>query len=300
MPARLIRITCATLCGILLHTALAQSAPKLVLNTNRASTTDLEVSGELAGLPPGSTRFLTRADLLTLPQVTFTVKDDANFSGPTEISGVLLEDLIKVLAASPGEALVAAVCEDQYHAHYPRPYLAAHHPVLVLKINGQLSEGWPKAGEAHDADMGPYLISHRQFTPGPNILAHREEAQIPWGVVRLEFRNQKSLDAIAPRGLHARDEAVQAGYKIAQQNCLRCHNQGHIGGMKAHHSWLVLSAWATSDPEHFASYIRDPQKQNPQAQMYANPDYDAATLHALTAYFQTFTSSAKTNQKEKP
>lgn len=286
---------------VLLPCALVQSPLKLALKTNRSSATDLEISGDVVGVPPRSTRFLTRADLVTLPQVTFVVNDDANFPGPTEVSGVPLEDLIKALAASPDADLVTAVCDDQYHAHYPRAYLAAHHPVLVLKINGKLSEAWPKAADAHDADMGPYLISHRQFTPGPNILAHREEAQIPWGVVRLEFRNEKeSLHAIAPHGPHATDEAVQAGYRIAQQNCLRCHNMGEVGGQKALHPWLVLSAWAASWPEYFAAYVRDPQKQNPRAQMYANPEYDEATLHSLTAYFQTFTSSAQTDPKEKP
>ncbi len=41
--------------------------------------------------------------------------------------------------------------------------------------------------------MGPYMISHPKFTPSFKILSHPEEAQIPWGVVRLEFRNEKAV-----------------------------------------------------------------------------------------------------------
>src|ERR1017187_8034844 len=64
------------------------------LQASRSSPLDLEVSGDLVGLPAGTTRYLTRTELLRLPIVTQVVTDDANFSGPTEISGVPLEELL--------------------------------------------------------------------------------------------------------------------------------------------------------------------------------------------------------------
>jgi mono/diheme cytochrome c family protein len=141
--------------------------------------------------------------------------------------------------------------------------------------------------------MGPYMISHRNFTPSFKILGHPDEPQIPWGVIAVEFRNEKKfLGAIAPRR-DASDANVQAGYRIAQQNCLRCHNMGDIGGQKARHPWLVLSAWAIASPEHFAAYVRNPQSQSPAAAMPANPTYDDATLQALIAYFRTLHSPGK-------
>jgi mono/diheme cytochrome c family protein len=270
--------------------------PKLITkaHTQRLAATDLEISGDLEGFPAKATRYLTREDLLTLPQTTYTVIDDSNFTGPTEISGVLLEDLVHALAGAPDADLVIAICDDQYHAHYPRPYLAGHRPLLVLKVNGQPPERWPKDAEGHGQNMGPYMISHREFTPSFKILAHQDEPQIPWGVVRLEFRNEKTvLGAIVPHGPNSTDSAIQAGYRIAQQNCFRCHNTRDEGGKKAHHPWLVLSAWATADPGHFAAYVRNPQSENPLAQMSPNPAYDDATLQALTAYFQAFSAPEK-------
>jgi mono/diheme cytochrome c family protein len=262
------------------------------LHTTRTLPSDLELSGEITALPPGATRYITRDDLLALPQVSYTITDDANFTGSTQVSGVLLEELIRDLGAEPASDMVIAICDDQYRAHYPRAYIAGHHPLLVLKINGQSPAGWPKSPESHHDDMGPFLISHPKFAPSPNIFSHRDEAQIPWGVVRLEFRNEKTVfSAIAPRGLHATDSLVQAGYRIAQQNCFRCHNMGREGGTKAGHPWLVLSAWATTSPEYFGAYVRNPQAKNPQAQMPGNPSYDDETLGALTAYFQIFSSS---------
>jgi len=255
----------------------------------RTAVTDLEISGDLRGLPPGSTRYLTRQELLVLPQVSYTVNDDSNFTGPTQISGVLLEDLLPALAGDPDRDLVVAACSDQYHAHYPRSYLLAHHPILVLTINGQPPERWPKDSEGQNLDMGPYLISHAQFKPTFKLLSHADQAQIPWGVIRLEFRNEKQLlTAIAPRVRYSEDKSVQIGYRIAQQNCLRCHNAGRNGGEQARHPWLVLSAWASASPVHFAKYVRFPQAENPNAKMHPNPSYDDATLQALTAYFRSF------------
>lgn len=278
---------------------VAGSAGSLVerAHSNRSGPADLEIGGDLRGLPIGSTRYLTREDLLTLPQVSYTVNDDSNFPESTQISGVLLEELIARLANEPERDLVIAECSDQYHAHYPRSYLAAHHPVLVLTVNGQPPERWPKDAEGRNLDMGPYLISHGQFKPAFTVLSHEDLAQIPWGVVRLEFRNEKALlAAIAPPAPYSGDAAVQAGYRIAQQNCFRCHNAGSEGGMQAHHPWLVLSAWATASADHFARYVRFPQAENPNAQMHPNPGYDDATVHALTVYFRSFMPAAQ----EKP
>ena len=268
----------------------------------RLFATDLEIAGDIEGLSAGSARYLSRENLLTLPQVTYAITDDSNFKGSTEVSGVLLEDLMRALVRTRDTDLAIAICGDQYHAHYPRAYLAAHHPLLVLKVNGQPPERWPKDAEGHGQAMGPYMISHHEFTPSFKILAHEDEPQIPWGVVRLEFRNENTLfDAIAPRGPDAADSTVQSGYHIAQQNCLRCHNLGDVGGEKAVRPWLVLSARATASPERFAAYVRNPKSQNPQAQMPPNPGYDDATLAALTAYFRTFSSqSSSPGLSEKP
>lgn len=275
----------------------ARAAPSASLlekaHAQRTSASDLEIGGEGAGLQSDSTRYFTREDLLSLPQVNYTVIDDANFRGSTEISGVLLEELLHGLAATPDSDLVVAICSDQYHTNYPRAYLAAHHPLLVLKVNGQPPERWPKNAEGHSQDMGPYLISHAKFTPSFKILAHADEPQIPWGVVRLEFRNEATVfGAIAPRRSGA-DPTVQAGYQIAKQNCFRCHNMGSEGGHKARRPWLVLSALAEGSPEYFASYIRNPKGENPNAQMPSSPSYDDMTLRALTAYFRTFSSQEK-------
>ena len=47
----------------------------------------------------------------------------------------------------------------------------------------------------------------------------------------------------------------------------------------------------------FAAYVRNPQASNPNAQMVGNPGYDDATIHALIAYFKTFSSPEQSQEK---
>jgi mono/diheme cytochrome c family protein len=261
-----------------------------ILHTTRESPSDLELGGELAGLPPKTTRFITRQDLLALPQVSYTVTDDPSFKGlgPTRVTGVSLEELAKRFAAANTD-MVIAICDDKYRANYPRDYRTAHRPLLVLEINGKGPAEWPKD---EGGDMGPYLISHPKFTPRFKVLSHVEEMQIPWGVVRIEFRNEKQVfGAIAPRGPHANDPAVQNGYRIAKENCFRCHNADGEGGRKAGVTWLVVSTIAAGAPDFFMAYVLNPKSKSPQAQMPGNPKYDSATLHALAAYFKAFAAA---------
>jgi mono/diheme cytochrome c family protein len=271
-----------------------RSIPFAKLRTARQSPLDLEIGGELAGLQPGETRYVTREDLLTFPQVTYAVTDDSNFTGPTKIAGVPLEEFTRSLGTAPQSDMLVAICDDKYRAYYPRDYVAAHHPLLVLTINGKPPSGWPKSPEGKGYYMGPYMISNPKFTPTFKIFSHADEPQVPWGVLRIELRDQNAVfDTIQPRGRQAATPMVKAGYRIAQQNCFRCHNMGREGGQKSGTPWLVLSAWATASPEYFAAYVRDPLAKNPNAQMPGNSGYDDVTIGALTAYFRTFFPQGK-------
>ena len=269
--------------------ASSQSAKlTLFLRTARTSPDDLELGGELAGLPAGETRFLTHDDLLSLPQVTFSAGGDEHFANGTKLTGVRIEELDKRVAAAPDRDMAVAICSDKYRANYPGAYVAAHHPVLVLLIDGKPPANWPQDAEYHKFDMGPYIVSHENFAPSFKILSYNEQPQIPWGIVRIEFRNEQAvLNSIAPRGPRAQDPAVVAGYRIAREECFLCHNSGREGGRKAGVPWAVLAALASSNPKMFKGYVRNPKSQNPGANMPPEANYDNATLDAVAAYFQS-------------
>ena len=141
-----------------------------VLHASRQAPTDLEV---------GTGHFISYQDLLRLPQVSFVTSGDTNFPVPARVSGVSLEQLRRSFDGD--DDLVVAICSDGYRTNYPASYIAAHHPVLVLTVNGKPEQDWPKA---HDgAGLGPYLIANPGFIPSFKVLAHSDEAQIPFQVV---------------------------------------------------------------------------------------------------------------------
>ncbi len=247
---------------------------------------DLKLSGELPGVSVNAVRFVSYAELAKLPQVTFTVTDDSNFPGKAEITGVYLDELLAALNMSGKNMLIAAICDDEYEAHYSEEYRAAHHPILVSRVNGKQLALSKRT--SHDGSYGPYLISHPSFTSRYRTLAHPEEAQIPNGVIELRFvKEDDALGAIRPHGEFAAGSPQMQGYLIAQENCFRCHNAGPYGGRKAGVSWSSVSKIANEKPAYFSAYIKDPQLQNGYADMPGFPDYDNATLAALTAYFQS-------------
>ena len=264
----------------------AGTGQRIALSPERSGPQDLELSGDLPGLPKGAVRFVSYAELASLPQRRFTVRDDANFPYGAELSGVSLDDLIHRLGLADSGQLVAAVCDDKYEAHYPAEYRVAHSPILVLRIDGKPAAEWPKAD---GSSYGPFLISHARFTPAFHILSHTDEPQIPYGVLELKFLPQDEvLNALLPSAKYPMDSPVMQGYRIAFQNCFRCHNEGAFGGQKAGVDWETLAGVATGDPASFAATIHDPRARYASASMPGNPQYDTQTLHALTAYFQAF------------
>jgi len=249
------------------------------------SATDLEFSGDVPGSQSYAGMYASYTDLLGLRQATFTVTDDANFPDKAELAGVSLAELMQTLHVPDEKTLVAAICDDGYEAHYSSNYRAAHDPFLVLTINGTAPALIKRSGEA--GAYGPYLISHSRFVPRYRILSHSEESQIPNGVIELRFLNEDEvLQAIRPRGNFAGDAPQTRGYQIAKENCLRCHNAGVYGGHKAGITWSVLGKIARKRPRFFRAYIRDPQAESDYAEMPGFPEYDDATLAALTEYFQ--------------
>ena len=262
------------------------------LRATRLTETDLEVGGELAGLPAGTTRYVSYKDLLTLPQATYMVSDDTNFAGKTQISGIPLTNLIQLLGAAPNARLLVAICYDGYRANYPSAYLAAHRPLLVLRINGKTEDKWPAS--EYGGRLGPYLISRPLFIPSFKVLSHSDEQQIPFGVTRIEFHQEQAvLGSIAPPGNHAPDSPVVNGYRIAQQNCFRCHNMGAEGGRLSGRNWQVLAMWAATEPQYFSRYVKNPQAIDSKNHMPGNPQYDPATIDALRQYFATFAAAGK-------
>ncbi len=280
-------------------TDLATLKSRLPIYRTRASDNDLEVTGMIAGLPVGATGYIRYTELASLPEITVTVHGDENFSELAQnqnvrVTGVYLETVAQALGRFRDSDLIDASCADGYRAHYPADYIAEHHPILALTINRLLPAEWARRN--HQRDPGPYFITHAHFVAAFKVLAHTDRPQVPSNIVRLNFSSEAATyGAIMPRGNFAADSPEQRGFVIAKQNCLRCHNQGPYGGVKAGRTWMILSTWAREQPRYFAAYVHNPKAFEARAKMPPNPEYDAATLAALTAYFRTFTAPPAEN-----
>ena len=259
------------------------AAQTLHLNPTRHAPTDLEISGQLISLAPNTVGYLTREQLLTLPQVSAHVVGNENFTESTaiDVRGPLLETIAAALPVSRFSDLIEARCDDNYRAHYTRDFLHQHHPILVLTVNNLTPAAW--AARTHQYDPSPYFVAYDHFVPAFHILSHADYAQVPANIIRLHFT--AAAITFAPIAPHSPLAAVQQGFAIAKQNCLRCHASGNTGGPKSTYTWTDLANLTRNSPGVFDSTIHDPKTINPKATMPANPEYNATTIAAIHAYF---------------
>lgn len=282
-------------CGSLLSFAYSAqpAASSPLLQSQRHSSSDLEVAGRISGVPSSTHWFISYQSLLSLPQVETTILEDVNFTElhtpQVRVSGVELSVLARIIGVEASSNMMNALCVDRYQSQLPAEYVAAHRPILVLKINGLPTSQW--AAQTNNEDPGPFMITYPDFKPSFQVLAHQDMPQEPTEMYMLSFGTQKDqFGPITPAGHFPSNSPVMLGFAIAKQNCLRCHNQGTAGGTKAGRTWSTLAAYARHNPTDFSNYVHNPQHVDTKATMPGNPTYDQATLAAITAYFQAFSS----------
>ncbi len=285
-PVKLLAFIAA--CCILL--GADSSSTRHLLEPRRTSPSDLEITGMVAGIPPGTSYYLPYKALLTLPQVTVAVTGDDNLAEiphkKITITGVYLDVLAKYLGALPSSNLVSALCSDDYRAIYSHDYVLAHRPIFALKIDELPVKAW--VAQTRNEDLGTYFITHAAFRSSFKVLSQEETPQVPVDIVKLDFNStQLVFGAIAPHGDYAPESQVMEGYRIARQHCYRCHNMGSYGGTKARVAWQQIGAFAAS-PSTFEAYIRNPRSKDHKAASRPDSIFDDATAKALQAYFQTF------------
>jgi hypothetical protein len=289
---RLIGVLVALGCGGLLAAAGQSVSHRLALHSARGAASDLEIAGDVPGVPRGESRFVTRRSLLSLPQVSVHLEKFEDFPELVRPGVIVTGVYLDALAARIGAPLrsasaVEAICQDGYAAAYPVGYLWIHRPLFVLAIDGLSPRDW--AAKYHTYDAGPYFVAYEHFTPHFRVLAHDDRPLEPDQITKLFFSTKSVVfRGIEPR--ESRDPALHnspivSGFRIARQNCFRCHNSGSFGGSQSGLSWKKLEKIARERPDYFSQWIYDPQTLDPKSKMPANREYDKATLDALTKYF---------------
>jgi hypothetical protein len=271
--------------------AVGQRNKRTAPATYRHSPSDLEVLVLDSSGNQKPAIYLSRAFLAALPQKTTSLQADENFpelpASGARVTGVDLDTLLRAILPSDSVAAVA-LCRDGYTSPFPRQAIADHHPILVLTVDGLSPHVW--ARKNHTYDPSPYFITYQNFIPSSHVLTQDERAQHPAEIVRLKILPTATLfSSMAPPDTLQLppDSPAIAGFRLAQQNCFRCHNSGETGGTKANRTWQHLAEIAKSRPDFFAAWVHDPRSLVPNSKMPPNLKYDQPTLNALTRYFQT-------------
>lgn len=269
--------------ALLLIGSVAQ-ALALELHAERGSPYDLAVTGRLAGVPDGATRYARWPDLRGLP--TSKLSLDGEFvKGPQVLTVVFLSDLWKALPVGQGADSILATCTDGYASVFTAGFISDYRPFLVLEINGRGPAGWPPPGLTYNP--GPYVITvSAELVPSvaqfPTV-QHKK----PWGVATIEIASY----ADRFRGIYSGRWAslspnARAGREIWVNACASCHAgpPGAFGGTKAARPFQVIAAYAGYDSVFFMKYVRDPKSLVPCAKMEPHPHYTDNELSGLIEF----------------
>lgn len=256
----------------------------LELHRERALPTDLAVTGRLAGVPAGETRYARWADLRALP--TTKLKLTGEFvPGEQEVTALLLADLWAALPRAAGADTLLATCTDGYASIYRPDFIAAYRPIVVLEINGQGPDKWPPPGLTFNP--GPYVITVvAELAPAVATLLDAGHKR-PWGTSALEVANYADRFRDAHSGKWAALSArAEAGREIWIHSCSSCHRGpgSTWGGTKADRPFEVIAAHAGYNAAYFKKYVRDPKSAMPGAKMEPHPHYTDAQLEELIAF----------------
>jgi len=278
------RPVCAAALMSALFLADSAGAGALELRGQRTSPYDLALTGRLAGVPAGETRYASWEDLRSLP--TTQLRLDGEFvKGPQVVTVVFLSDLWKALPVAGGADTLLATCGDGYAAVFTADFIAKYRPFLVLEIDGKGPSDWPPPGLKFNP--GPYAVTVSSGLV-PSAAAFPDiEHKKPWGVSAIEVASfaERFRGAYSGRWASPGPEG-RAGREIWVNSCASCHPGpgGSFGGTKAGRPFEVIAAYASYDKAFFEKYVRDPKSLVPCAAMEPHPRYTDRQLDQLVTF----------------
>lgn len=260
------------------------AASALPLHATRQGTTDLAITGELAGTVASETRYARWDDLAALPTSKLTLTGEF-VPGEQEVTVVYLADLWAALPRKGDADTLLATCTDGYAAVFRTGFVDQYRPFLILAINGRGPEHWPPPGLTFNP--GPYVISvASKVVPAVAELLDAGHKR-PWGVTTLEVtRHDESFAVFFKAPWTDLSDRATAGRELWIHSCASCHQgpQASFGGTKSNVAFEILAARAMHAPDVFKGYIRDPKAFVINAKMEPHPHYTDEHLAALRAF----------------
>ncbi len=264
--------------------ATAPQVRALELKASRTSPFDLALTGKLAGVAPGETRYVSWSEIRALP-TTRLMLDGEFVKGSQELTVVFLSDLWAALSVAPGADALFATCGDGYAGIYTSAFISHYRPFLVLEINGKGPGDWPPPGLTFNP--APYVITvSKALAPDASKFLDIEHKK-PWGVQKIEIASfGESFRGIYSGKWADPGPAAVAGRDIWLNSCASCHPgpSGIFGGTKSERPLPVIAAYAAYDSPFFMKYVRDPKSLVASAKMEAHPRYTDEQMAQLMAF----------------
>ena len=274
----------AAFCALL---SLARGRPSNFTGSE-GSSFDLALTGRLAGLAAGETRYVTWAALRALPTSAADPRRGISPKGPAGTD--------RRLPRRPGEGAAARTRGRHGPRDLRRRLRRGLHRRLHLNLppvprpGDQWQQG-PAGLAAEGPGLQPGALRRDGFAgAGPRLrpvpgrraqeAVGRHDARVR--VLRRPLRRplRRALGRSLP-------EAAREGREIWVNSCASCHAgpAGTFGGTKSGRPFPVIAAYAGADRSYFTRYIRDPKSLVPCAQGWSpTPGTPTPSFRDLAAF----------------
>jgi cytochrome c2 len=275
------RLPLALLAALLSLPVRAALAP----TTGPAQDDDLRISGLITGIPEGSTRYLSRAALLSSPAVVHLNEKPADSIAAADLTVLPIDRLVEGLPLAPGADAVLFICSDHWVSTVPIAFLNRVHPYLLLKYAGRTpAEGWPRFGPFEG--LAPYYC-HWSPVLGPEVNERTEDGEFDATQI-IELRAVNLAAHFAPfyqPKLAALSPPAQEGRKLFIRECNNCHQGPDLtGGNVSQRPFSLLQVHAALNTAYFRSFVRNPRQFYPNTVMPTHAYFTEPMMDNLIAF----------------
>ena len=179
-----------------------------------------------------------------------------------------------------------AYCRDGYVSYYPKAFLEAYRPFLVLDLAATPRGDLRLSG---GPDLGPYYITFSARVERGSAALPDPDNKRPFGVERLVFGDRETLvGPLFEEPVSELAPAAERGRELWTHNCMSCHAWGTKGGGPGGHlsnrTAPVVAIHAKHNDAYFHDYVRDPSTFIPGVKMPKHPHYTDAQIDAIQSF----------------
>lgn len=251
---------------------------------------ELTLSGAFAGLAPGGTRIVARAELRALGGVQHRKQRLATGLPEADLEILPIAALLAAYPLAPEADMLVVRANDRWTSYWTRDFLAAREPWLLLAVDGKVpDEGWPKI-PANGEPFAPYHggVLRADEPPGMTYTPHHGVADATQVVEIVAVNEARHFTPFFSGLLASPSPTVSEGRRLFLANCITCHQgPGGVGGNLSRRPFILLQTHARYNAGYFRGFVANPRQFMPETIMPPHPQFTDADFEALIAFLGT-------------